>query len=279
MVKFNAKSGISYYKEKLAGALIEAKDLIHSYPKRFSEKTTKGKFFSIGKLTAIPATMILTSGTSLSSAGVLGAVALAAVMINLRLKNNKHKNAMGMPIALSLSTQKIMLGAYGYAVMAGFAAVRGFTMACLPDDKKYEKLRNRVGLAFAFTSMACISMVAYKTGQLWDLIPLGSSLLGTLASTRINDKSFQARICHVIANTQNGIYSALFSGSAGAAIIDFTGASMAATTISENDIPQKKKGSEKPLSLPQKISIYTQALFNPSVREGYNYTKPKPPRP
>jgi hypothetical protein len=54
---------------------------------------------------------------------------------------------------------------------------------------------------------------------------------------------------------------------------------MAATTISENDIPQKKKGSEKPLSLPQKISIYTQALFNPSVREGYNYTKPKPPRP
>ena len=262
------KDRFNTYKSNLNGALQESRHIVTSYPKRFKEKSIGGQSFSIAKISLAPLSIYLTSGTSLSTVSVLGAFALSSVFVMLRMENNKHKNAMGAPIAFSLCAQKLMLGATGYAVMAGIAGTRGLVMAMMPDTKESEPLRNRIALGFGIVGMGSIGAIAYFKQELWELAPMASMLLGTYASSKINEKSFQARACHVIANTNNALYSLIFSGSAGAAMIDATGASLAGTTIAENDIPQKRKNG-KALSAFEKVKAYASTLKNADSRNDY----------
>ncbi len=264
------KKCFNYYAKNLYGASKEAYEIVQSYPQRFKEKNTFGKILSVGKVAAVPLSIYLTSGTTLSTAAIIGAATLSMVMLMLRMKNNKHKNAMGAPIAYANMAQKLLLGGTGYAIMAGIAGTRGLVMAALPDTKESERLRNRVGFAFAATGIGLIGVVAHQKQELWELLPMASMLLGTLASTKINDKSYQARVCHVIANTNNFIYSMLYSGAAGPAMIDATGASLAATTIAENDIPKQKRTGER-LSLSKRATAYFQTVINSEKRNDFLY--------
>lgn len=268
------KKRFNTYASNIGGAFEEGYDIVTSYPSRFMKKSFKGKAFSLAKLTLAPLSIYLTSGTSLTTASILGACALSSVFVMLRMKNNKHKNALGAPVAAMLCTQKLMLGATGYAMMAGIAATRGLTMAMLPDTPEAEPLRNRIALGFGAVGIGSIAAIAFFKQELWELAPMASMLLGTLASSKINDKSFQARACHVIANTNNALYSFIFSGSAGAAMIDATGASLAGTTIAENDIPQKRKDG-KALTAFQKVKAYVSTLMNSENRRDYIFPEPK----
>lgn len=263
---FSLKDKLKQYASNFSGGIKEGLELVRDYPERFKSKTLAGKVLSLAKLTSIPVSMALTSGTSLTTQA-LGATMLAGAFTIGRMKNNKHQNALSAPLAYTIATQKYLLGAQGYAIMSGIAGTRGLVMSMLPDTKESQPLRNKVALAFAGTGIVGVGMTALFISP-WNLLPVGSMLLGTLASSKINEKSYLARPLHVIANTNNAIYSALYSGSAAATILDLTGVANSSKTISENDIPQKRK-SGTPLSTKEKVKSYLSLLFNDEQKTDY----------
>lgn len=113
---FSLKDKFKQYASNFSGGIKEGLELVRDYPERFKSKTLGGKVLSLAKLTSIPVSMVLTSGTSLTTQA-LGATMLAGAFTIGRMKNNKHQNALSAPLAYTIATQKYLLGAQGYAIM------------------------------------------------------------------------------------------------------------------------------------------------------------------
>ena len=217
---------------------------------------------------------------------ILGTSALSTVFVMQRLKNNKHVNALGVPLAAILAVQKSLLGAWGYAVMAGIASTRSFVMGMLPDDENSERLRRRLSYVFAGTGIAAVGATGLFISP-WNFLPMASMLAGTAASSMINSKSHIARLFHVFGNSSNATYSGAYSGSAAAGMIDLMGLSNVLTTIAENDIPQRRANGDK-LSMQEKLQGYFNIVTGKESKECYLFktsqttdnantaTKPKP---
>lgn len=257
---------LSLYKANFSGALHESFDLARSYPERFRNKTLPGKILSIGKMSLIPASIYLTPAASFGVQAT-GATILTGVFFLQRLKNNNHTNALSAPVAFALSAQKASLDAWGYAVMAGIAGIEKVTMAMLPDSEESQALRKKVGYGFAALSVAGVGATGFLSP--WNFMTLGSRLLGTWASTMINEKSYKARALHTIGCLNNAAYSFFYSGSGAATIIDSMGAVNKLLTIHENDIPVIRLSDHHTLTRSEQVVAYISTLKNHDNRSLY----------
>jgi hypothetical protein len=267
---FLLRDRIAQYILNFWGGYKEAFNLVCNYPERFQSKTFGGKTLSLTKIAAIPFSMILTSEASLTTQ-ILGVIMLAVSFTIGRMKNNKHQNALSAPLAYTIAMQTYLLGAQGYAIMAGIAGTRGLVMSMLPDTKEAQLLRNRLAFGFAVIGIIAVGATVFFI-SLWNLLPVGSMLLGTIASSKINDDSYLARPLYMIASANNAIYSAFYSGSAAATILDISGVVNIGKTITENDIPHIKLSGER-LCKKERALSYFSTLFSKKMRFEYLYAE------
>lgn len=236
-----------------------------SYPKRFSEKSTLGKAISLLKLGVVGASLPLSMAAGVGlTASLVGTTALAGTFLVMRLPKNKGINALQPFVASAVTAQKLVLGAYGYAVMAGIAAVRTATMAMLPDDEKYMPLRKKVGYGFAAVGIFAVGATGLFISP-WNFLPMASMLMGTAASTMTSTNSHKARALYFIANLNNAFYSGVYSDSVAAVAIDGTAALNITTAAKENgDFPARIQNGEKQ-SLRKRTGQYLRSLFSKSA--------------
>lgn len=197
----------------------------------------------------------------------IGFVANSTALINARLKLNHHKIAVQPGPSMLMAFQQVLLGGFGYAIMAGIAAVRPWIFSMIPEGSKYNKLKTGIALGFAGIGIAGITTLSIATGRLAHLMTIPSMLMGTVAD-RIpssedpkKDQTRFARLFRGLACANNTLYNVFVSGSAAGIFTDALATLNFRNAIRENDVPEKDENGQ-PLSRKESLSRYMTSLIN-----------------
>ena len=169
-------------------------------------------------------------------------------------------------ISGGMAVQQLLLGGFGYAVMAGIAAARSWIFAMIPEGKKYGALRTGIASGFAAAGIASITALSVTTGHLANLMTIPSMLMGTIADRITSsedprkDQTRFARLLRCVACTNNSFFNMVVSGSWAGIFSDTLAALNLRNAIRDYDVPTQDENG-KPLSHKESLSRYLHSLL------------------
>ncbi len=264
-----APSGFSLWFKNAREGSNQIFRLIHDAPQnyRHATKVDKAILFSFGGLAVAVTTLAgILAGPAMAGIQALGFLSSGASLLNQRLQFNHHKLAVQPAISGGMAVQQLLLGGFGYAVMAGIAAGRSWIFAMIPEDKKYGTLRTGIALGFAGAGIAGIAALSLTTGRLANLLTIPSMLMGTIADRMpsstdpAKDHTRFARLLRCIACANNALFNAVVSGSWAGLFNDTLATANLRSAIRDYDVPTQNENG-KPLTRKESLSRYARSLF------------------
>lgn len=199
---------LSLYKQNVQGGLQEIKALITSYATRFRQKSAVAKAVSIFKILCVPLALSF-SGHMTEIEQIIGTIALMTALVIPRLQNNKHINAMIVPLAFLLCTQSLLLGNMGYAAMTATAVFRYFVFAATPDTAEAKPFRMRLAIIFVIIGIFLIGFIGVFDSA-WAFLPMGAMICGTFGSSLVNSSTAVAHLFYATGGTLLVVYNLAF---------------------------------------------------------------------
>jgi len=213
---------------------------------------------------ALLATTALTTSIYGPAAVAVQGLGFAGYAIGLaaaRLQYNKHVLSTYPVTGAMICVHKALLDAWSYSLMNAFAGARGGVMSLLANDEEGQKLRYKVGIAFAAVGLPpMIALGIYQSP--WSFLNMFAMAANTLGDTMTSsedetqDKSHYARLLRISSNTLNLAYSVGFSYSLSS--IMFCGLLLRnlGKSVGDYDWPVQDRATSRPLSLKESFTRY-----------------------